>query len=95
MVFSDGEIEAYGEVAPLPGFNTESLQQVETVLKMNKDYLDNSFSQGQAREVLNVLNQVHQFPSLSFGLDTLLHDYEAKKKGKSLVQHLLGMIIKP
>lgn len=50
MVFSDGEIEAYGEVAPLPGFNTESLQQVETVLKMNKDYLDNSFSQGQARK---------------------------------------------
>lgn len=90
MVFSDGEVEAYGEVAPLPGFSTESLQQVETVLKMNREHLDNSISQGHAGEVLNVLNQVHQFPSLSFGLDTLLHDYEAKKAGKSLVQFLFG-----
>lgn len=90
MVFSDGEMEAYGEVAPLPGFSTESLQQVETVLKMNREHLDNSFTQGQAKEVLNVINQVHQFPSLSFGLDTLLHDYEAKKAGKSLVQFLFG-----
>jgi o-succinylbenzoate synthase len=90
MVFSDGKVEAYGEVAPLPGFSDESLSQVEAVLKMNRDHLDRSIQSGQARQVLKVLDQVHQFPSLAFGIDTLLHDYESKKTNKPLVEYLFG-----
>ncbi|MEX0844301.1 MAG: o-succinylbenzoate synthase, partial [Balneolaceae bacterium] len=86
--FREGNIEAYGEVAPLPGFSTETLAEVEEVLKVNKKHLQQSIQDGNGKEVLKVLNQTHQFPSLSFGLDTLLHDLAAKRTRTSLVQYL-------
>lgn len=88
LVFSDGNVQAYGEVAPLPGFSEESLEQVTEVLKMNADHLDESISSGDGFQTLKVLDQIHNFPSLSFGLDTLFHDLEAKRKGVSLGNHL-------
>jgi o-succinylbenzoate synthase len=88
LTFNDGKVEAYGEIAPLPGFSEESLDQVTEVLKMNADHLQQTISSGKGSQTLRVLDQIHKFPSLSFGLDTLLHDLEAKKKGVSLGKHL-------
>ena len=88
LVYSEGEVEAYGEIAPLPGFSTESLEQIEEVLKINHDHLQQTIQSGEGKQTLNVLDQIHQFPSLSFGLDTLLHDLEAKKEGTPLGKYL-------
>lgn len=88
LIYTEGEIEAYGEVAPLPGFSDESLEQVKEVLKVNHEHLQQALQSGEGKQLLHVLQQIHQFPSLSFGLDTLFHDLEAKKTGKSLGEFL-------
>ncbi|MDR9417467.1 o-succinylbenzoate synthase [Gracilimonas sp.] len=81
-------IEAYGEVAPLPGFSTESLNEVEQVLSVNKEHLEESIKSGNAKETLKLLHQIHRFPSLSFGLGTLIYDLEAKRENTSLLKYL-------
>lgn len=88
LVYNDGEIEAFGEVAPLPGFSTETFKQVQEVLELNKEYLQTSIGLGNGNEALRLLEQIHKFPSLSFGIDTLLHDLEAKRNDQPLVRFL-------
>lgn len=90
LTYEDPEsgLTAYGEVAPLPGFSDEDLEDVIEVLKTNKGYINTSIKENNGKEALKVLDQIHRFPSLSFGLDTLLHDLAAKREGKSLSSHL-------
>lgn len=90
LVFEQGEIQAFGEVAPLPGFSTETLFQVETVLLQNKPFLEKAFSNNEEREIISVLDQIHDFPSLSFGLDTLSLDFRSKTKTLPLSNSLFG-----
>lgn len=84
LVYKENDIQAFGEVAPLPGFSRESLKQVEAVLINNKKFLLEAFKEGNAEQIIQVLDQIHEFPSLSFGLDTLLHDLQAKRRKISL-----------
>ena len=91
LVYRDGDIEAYGEVAPLPGFSSESLEQVMEVLKINHAFLQRSLEAGEGQSASQLLDQIHQFPSLSFGMDTLIHDLKAKKQGISLGDLLFDM----
>lgn len=84
----DSGIEAYGEVAPLPGFSEETLEEVKEVLILNKDHLEGAIIDGSGKETLRLLDQIHRFPSLSFGIDTLLYDLAAKRSNKPLVQYL-------
>lgn len=84
LVYEENGIQAFGEVAPLLGFSSESLIQVEAVLIQNKKFLVDGFKDGNATQVIKVLDQIHEFPSLSYGLDTLQHDLEAKRQKKSL-----------
>lgn len=90
LVYKDpaSGIEAYGEVAPLPGFSEESFGEVKEVLLLNKAHLEEAINDGSGQETLRLLNQIHRFPSLSFGIDTLLYDLAAKRSNKSLVQYL-------
>ena len=88
LMYSEAGIEAYGEIAPLPGFSDENLEQIKEVLKVNHEHLQKAIQSGEGKQLLHVLEQIHQFPSLSFGLDTLLHDLKAKKAGKSLGKFL-------
>jgi|AntRauTorckE6833_2_1112554.scaffolds.fasta_scaffold00312_20 o-succinylbenzoate synthase len=90
LVYQDQDlgIEAYGEIAPLPGFSQENLDEVKEVLLLNREHLQKTIPSEEAGDTLQVLDQIHQFPSLSFGLDTLLHDLAAKRSEKSLVQYL-------
>ncbi|MBO6534716.1 MAG: o-succinylbenzoate synthase [Balneolaceae bacterium] len=90
LSFTDGDVTAYGEVAPLPGFSSESLEEILTVLLQNQRELDNAFRNGESGQLLSVLHSIHKIPSLSFGLDTLQADYLAKKAGVSLCEHLFG-----
>ncbi|MDR9417095.1 MAG: o-succinylbenzoate synthase [Gracilimonas sp.] len=86
--YSENDITAFGEIAPLPGFSEENLDQVREVLIMNKEHLEQAFLNGDAEQTIRLLEQIHQFPSLGFGLDTLLHDLKAKKRQMSLPQLL-------
>jgi o-succinylbenzoate synthase len=88
LVYKQQNMEAYGEVAPLPGFSQEKLDQVRQVLLLNRSLIQESIEQGSGQETLQLLEQLHSFPSLSFGLDTLLHDIAAKRENKSLVDYL-------
>ena len=84
LAFQTESFTAFGEVAPLPGFSQESITQVLQVLLHNKKFLEQAFLNDDAEQVISVLDHIHKFPSLSFGLDTLLHDFRAKQKGISL-----------
>lgn len=88
--YSEQGIEAYGEVAPLPGFSEETLDQVREVLLLNRTNLQQALSDGQADEFIKLLDSIHQFPSLSFGLDTLNYDLQAKRKKLSLPEFLFN-----
>lgn len=91
LFFEQDDIKAYGEVAPLPGFSSETIEQVEVILKQNKKFLEQAFFNDDSRQIITVLDQIHQFPSLSFGLDTLFYDFLSKQKKQSLSEFLFGL----
>ncbi|MEP2446230.1 MAG: o-succinylbenzoate synthase [Balneola sp.] len=86
--FDHDGIQAFGEIAPLPGFSDFSLDQVISVLQLNKEALENALIKGEFPQFFYVLSQIHNIPSLKFGLDTLYHDYLSKRKGVSLAEYL-------
>lgn len=86
--FDHDGILAFGEIAPLPGFSDFSLDQVISVLQLNKEALENALIKGEFPQFFYVLSQIHNIPSLKFGLDTLYHDYLSKRNGVSLAEYL-------
>lgn len=92
LTYEDSELgyTAYGEIAPLPGFSNEDLYDAIEVLKANRGYINSSINDNNGEEALTVLDRIHRFPSLSFGLDTLLHDLSAKREGKTLAAYLFS-----
>ncbi len=86
--FDHEGIQAFGEIAPLPGFSDFSLDQVISVLQLNREALENALIKGEFPQFFYVLSQIHNIPSLKFGLDTLYHDYLSKRKGVSLAEYL-------
>lgn len=95
LEFDDGKITAYGEVSPLPGFSTETLEQVIVVLEHNKEVLSRAFTEGDADQMISVIDAIHRFPSLSFGLDTLNLDLQAKRNNTSLSELLFQKPYQP
>src|SRR5690554_1149207 len=90
LSYKEGDMLAFGEAAPLPGFSTETIEQVESVLNLNRDALDEALKNDTATELLYALDQVHNFPSLSFAIDTLIHDLESKKRNLSFSEYLFS-----
>ncbi len=90
LSFYDGDITAFGEVAPLPGFSSENLEEVLAVVLQNQRELNQAFRNGESGQLLSVLHSIHKLPSLSFGLDTLQADYQAKKEGITLAKQLFS-----
>ncbi|HAH51923.1 MAG TPA: o-succinylbenzoate synthase [Balneola sp.] len=88
LEFEHEGIKAVGEIAPLPGFSVNTLDQVLSVLQLNKKPLENAMVKGEFPQFFYVLTQIHDIPSLKFGLDTLYHDYQSKRKGISLIEFL-------
>lgn len=86
--FDHDGIQAFGEIAPLPGFSDFSLNQIISVLQLNNEALENALIKGEFPQFFYVLSQIHNIPSLKFGLDTLYHDYLSKRKGVSLAEYL-------
>ena len=88
LQFEKDNITAYGEIAPLPGFSRESIDQVLPVLKLNKNHIERSIEDGDEAQLIYLLKQIHTLPSLFFGLDTLFNDYRAKLSNQPLIQYL-------
>lgn len=88
LVYREKDLEAFGEIAPLSGFSSESLAHVLEILKLNRSYIESELQTGSKSNLLQVITQIHQIPSLNFGLDTLIHDLEAKRKGIPFYKYL-------
>lgn len=88
LMYEENGIQAFGEVSPLPEFSKESLNQIEVVLTQNKTFLSQGLKDDSFSEIIQVLDQIHDFPSLSFGLDSLNYDLKAKRDNKSLESFL-------
>ncbi len=88
LVYDTGDFHAFGEIAPLPGFSKESIEQVLPVLLQNQKHLETAFKNNEADQFISILDGIHQLPSLSFGLDSLAADLGSKKNNLTLSQHL-------
>jgi o-succinylbenzoate synthase len=88
LVFEQNGFKAYGEIAPLPGFSKFTLQEIIPILKLNKKAIERSLIEDEFDQFSFVLYQIHDIPSLKFGLDTLYADLKAKKAGLPLSKYL-------
>lgn len=95
VTFENKGITAFGEIAPLPGFSEFDLQTIISILQLNKEVLENALLDDDFEQYLYVLSQIHNIPSLKFGLDTLAHDYKAKLAGVPLTQYLFNKDFNP
>ncbi len=84
LVFDTGDFRAYGEIAPLPGFSKETIHQVVAVLLENQRNLEQAILKNEVEQLISILDSIHNFPSLSFGLDLLMLDLKSKERSKSL-----------
>ena len=84
IVFDTGDFRAYGEIAPLPGFSKETIHQVVAVLLENQRNLEQAILKNEVEQFISNLDSIHNFPSLSFGLDLLMLDLKSKERSKSL-----------
>lgn len=70
--YHDGTIDPVSEVAPLPGFSTESLDDVTRFLTSNREsisaFISSNFTVSQLRKWIRDLSN---FPSVQFGLSSL------------------------
>lgn len=90
LVFEYDGITAFGEIAPLPGFSKFTLNEIIAIVQLNRNTLETALIQDEFDQFIYVLNQIHDIPSLKFGLDTLAHDYRAKKARLPLSEYLFG-----
>lgn len=88
LVFDAGDFYAYGEIAPLPGFSKETINQVLSVLKENQHHLEQAILKDEIEQFISNLDTIHHFPSLSFGLDSLMLDLKSKEDSKTLFSTL-------
>lgn len=90
LVYEEKGIQAFGEVSPLPGFSYEKLSDVTVVLQQNRKHIDSALFNSNTDQIFSILSNIHNFPSLDFGLSTLVNDLEAKRKGVTLSEHLFN-----
>jgi o-succinylbenzoate synthase len=88
LVFKHEGITAFGEIAPLPGFSRFTLKEIIPIIQLNKKALERALIEDDFDQFTYVLNQIHDIPSIRFGLDTLAHDFKSKKAGISMAEFL-------
>lgn len=96
LSLTSGNISAFGEAAPLPGFSEESLTEVERKLIEHRLEIQDLFSSGNpVQEMPSFFKENSIPPSLEFGLDTLAYDFEAKQQDITLHQRIFGYSSRP
>ncbi len=77
-------ISALGEVAPLPSFSRESLEECILLLKQHQTQIAQLIPETQEYVYYHELEAMNLPPSLEFGIDMLHHDYLSKSQSKPL-----------
>lgn len=90
ITYEKDGLRAYGEVAPLPGFSIDNLIEVKSVLLSNRNLINDFIDSENYDELLNELSNSHPYPSLLFGIDTLIHDLKAKQQKIPFQELLFG-----
>jgi o-succinylbenzoate synthase len=88
LVLKHEGVTAFGEIAPLPGFSKFTLKEIIPIIQLNKKALERALIEDDFDQFTYVLNQIHDIPSIRFGLDTLAHDFKSKKAGISLSEYM-------
>lgn len=79
----------YGEIAPLPGYSSETLGEVREILANYKNLLENSLGGQNPVDLLQNLYESEDIPaSLQFGLDSIAYQIQAYRSGKNLHEYL-------
>lgn len=82
LELKDGEIEALGEAAPLPGFSAETLDEVVQQLKTFSSEIIELFQKDLSLDAMQVFHRKNNiYPSLQFALDTLVVDFLSQRAG--------------
>lgn len=72
MRYENGKIDVVSEVAPLPGFSAESIEQVSAFLTSNRKPITSFFDQDYtATQLRDWVHSISKFPSVQFGLSSL------------------------
>lgn len=83
--FVDDETDQLSEVAPLPGFSSETLNKVLEILTSDRKKINSFFSRGFSfKQLTSFLNTRPNFPSLQFGLSSLGLLIMAERSGNTL-----------
>lgn len=91
LTYRSDNLEAFGEVAPLPGFSSETLDYVLSILKKESSSINEALNHLDSFHIfLNSFENKYPHPSLIFGLDTLYHDFISKIENITLSNHLFG-----
>ncbi len=81
----------YGDIAPLPGYSTESLDQVIAQFQQYHNAIEHYFMQVNGYNTWqSFADSLKIHPSLRFGLDTFVYDRLSKTRMIPLNKHLLS-----
>lgn len=87
------QFQCYGDVAPLPGYSKETLDDVQKVLSNKKDTLESKLST-TTNNIVDCLQDFYKeedIPNtLQFGLDSVAYQIQAFNSGKNLREHLFS-----
>ncbi len=87
--FVDEKTDIISEVAPLPGFSSETLIDVLEILTSDRKKINSFFSQCfSAAQLASFLNELPNIPSLQFGLSSLGLLILAERSGNTLPSYL-------
>lgn len=86
---SADDFTCYGEAAPLPGYSSETIKEVERTIRNMSSILTTALSKKNPVKALqNLYEEEDLSPSLQFGLDSLGYQLEANRAGKTLQEYL-------
>lgn len=83
-------IKCYGEVAPLPSFSLESMEDSLYYLKKHLSYLESIIELRDFSDLLEELPEIDNFPALRFGLEMLNSSFLSSQENKTLHHYLFG-----
>jgi O-succinylbenzoate synthase len=83
------EFQCYGEVAPLPGYSKETLDDVQQVLGNTKDIVEIIFDNKNPVEGLRAFYKEENIPaSQQFGLESIAYQIQAYRSEKKFREYL-------
>lgn len=87
--YSTGNYFCYGEIAPLPGYSGETLDEVINTIDESQDVIESALNTVNSVDSLEGLYKKREWPtSLQFGLDSVAYQIQAYNEKSSLSDYL-------